>query len=62
MTDDSTRRDFFKGRLQKHDESIGNLMRARLLMEAVWQKRDVGGKAVDWRELLGERSLNLLLI
>ncbi|KAJ6512967.1 fungal-specific transcription factor domain-containing protein [Mycena sanguinolenta] len=62
MTDDSTWRDFFKSRLQGLDESLGNLMRTRLLMEAVWQKRDVSGMTVDWRETMRERGLNLLLL
>ncbi|CAK5269651.1 unnamed protein product [Mycena citricolor] len=62
MTDDSTWREFLKGRLQSLDESLGNLMRTRLLMEAVWQKRDVSGMAVDWRETMRERGLNLLLL
>ncbi|KAJ7592928.1 fungal-specific transcription factor domain-containing protein [Mycena floridula] len=62
MTDDSTQRDFLKGRLQSQDENIGNLMRTRLLMEAVWHKRDVSGRAIDWRETLGDRGLNLLLV
>ncbi|KAJ7261731.1 fungal-specific transcription factor domain-containing protein [Mycena haematopus] len=62
MTDDSNWRDFFKGRLQALDESLGNLMRTRLLMEAVWKKRDVSGSTVDWRETMRERGLNLLLV
>jgi len=62
MTDDSTWREFLKGRLQARDESLGNLMRTRLLMEAVWQKRDVSGQTVDWRETMRERGLNLLLV
>ncbi|KAJ7476037.1 fungal-specific transcription factor domain-containing protein [Mycena latifolia] len=62
MTDDSTWREFLKGRLQSLDESLGNLMRTRLLMEAVWQKRDVSGATVDWRETMRERGLNLLLV
>jgi hypothetical protein len=62
MTDDSTQRDLLKGRLQGQDESIGNLMRARLLLEAVWQKRDVQGGTVDWREMIQERALHLLLL
>ncbi|KAF9065091.1 fungal-specific transcription factor domain-containing protein [Rhodocollybia butyracea] len=62
MTDDSIHRDFLKGRLQTQDESIGNLMRARLLVEAVWQKRDVQGGTVDWRETMQDRALNLLLL
>jgi hypothetical protein len=62
MTDDSNWRDFLKGRLQALDESLGNLMRTRLLMEAVWQKRDISGLTVDWRETMRERGLNLLLV
>jgi hypothetical protein len=62
MTDDSKRREFLKCRLQSQDESIGNLMRTRLLMEAVWHKRDVSGRSSDWRETMGERGLNLLLV
>ncbi|KAJ7639849.1 fungal-specific transcription factor domain-containing protein [Mycena polygramma] len=62
MTDDSSRRDFLNGRLQGLDERLGNLMRAQLLMEAVWQKRDVSGTTVDWRETMHHRGLNLLLV
>jgi len=62
MTDDSSRRDFLKGRLQARDESFGNLMQTRAMMEAVWQRRDVHGGAIDWRESIRERSPNLLLV
>ncbi|KAF7312576.1 Zn(2)-C6 fungal-type domain-containing protein [Mycena indigotica] len=62
MTDDSNWREFLKARLQARDESLGNLMRTRLLMEAVWQKRDVSAMTVDWRETMRERGLNLLLV
>jgi hypothetical protein len=62
MTDDSSWRELFKGRLQALDESLGNLLRTRLLMEAVWQKRDVSGVTVDWRETMRDRGLNLLLV
>ncbi|KAJ6507912.1 fungal-specific transcription factor domain-containing protein [Mycena vitilis] len=62
MTDNSSWRDFLKCRLQGLDESLGNLMRTRLLMEAVWQKRDVSGTTVDWRETMRQRGLNLLLV
>jgi len=62
MTDDSTRRDFFKGRIRGLNESFGNLLQIRRLMEVVWQKRDLGGKEVDVRETLREQGLNLLLI
>ncbi|KAG6851141.1 hypothetical protein H0H93_001021 [Arthromyces matolae] len=62
LTDDSNRRDFFKSRLQHLDDSIGNLMQTRLVMEAVYQKRDVSGVAVDLRDTIRERGPNLLLI
>ncbi|KAK0204809.1 fungal-specific transcription factor domain-containing protein [Desarmillaria ectypa] len=62
MTDSSSHREFLKARLQSQDESIGNLLRARLVMEAVWQKRDTRGGPSEWRETLRERCPNLLLI
>ncbi|KAF5382023.1 hypothetical protein D9615_004431 [Tricholomella constricta] len=62
MSDVSAHRDFCKGRLQHLDGSIGNLMQTRLVMEAVWQKRDVKGGPVDFRDTIRERGLNLLLI
>jgi len=62
MTSDSTRRDFIKGRIRGLNESYGNLLQTRRLMEVMWQKRDVGGKEVDIREALREQGLNLLLI
>jgi hypothetical protein len=63
MTNDSTQRDFFKGRIRGLNENFGNLLQIRRLMEVVWQKRDLGGKEVDVRETLREQQgLNLLLI
>ncbi|KAH0585252.1 hypothetical protein H2248_008495 [Termitomyces sp. 'cryptogamus'] len=62
LTDDTDRRDFCKNRLQHLDDSIGNLMQTRLMMEAVWQQRDFSGIAVDFRETVRERNPNLLLI
>ncbi|CAA7266981.1 unnamed protein product [Cyclocybe aegerita] len=62
MSNDSTRRDFLKGRMRGLNDSYGNLLQTRRLMEAVWQKRDVGGKEVDVRETIREQGLQLLLI
>ncbi len=62
MTDNSLHRDFLKSRLQSQDESIGNLLGTRLVMEAVWQRRDTRGGPSEWRETLRERCPNLLLI
>ncbi|KXN88627.1 Transcriptional regulatory protein pro-1 [Leucoagaricus sp. SymC.cos] len=64
MTNDSAQRDFLRGRFQAQNESIGNLMQARVLMEILWQKRDVnvlpGG--VSLLETVQEKNLRLLLI
>ncbi|KAG6845479.1 hypothetical protein H0H87_008839 [Tephrocybe sp. NHM501043] len=62
LTDNSSRREFCKSRLQHLDDSIGNLMQTRLVMEAVWQKRDVNGVAIDIRETIRERGINVLLL
>ncbi|KAK0435034.1 fungal-specific transcription factor domain-containing protein [Armillaria borealis] len=63
MTSNSSHRDLLKSRLQSQDESIGNLLQTRLVMEAVWQKRgESGSSACEWREILRERCPNLLLI
>lgn len=62
MSDDPGRRELCKTRIQHLDGSIGNVVQTRLVMEAIWQKRDATGEAVDFREAARERSLNLLLI
>ncbi|TFK33218.1 fungal-specific transcription factor domain-containing protein [Crucibulum laeve] len=62
LTNDSNQRDFLKHRFQVLEESVGNLMQARRLMEEVWQKRDVSGNPVNFRDVIFERRLNLLLI
>jgi len=62
MTNDSTRRDFFKNRIRNMNESFGNLLQVRRLMEAIWQKRDICGSEADLRESIQEQGLKLLLI
>ncbi|KAF7424130.1 hypothetical protein PC9H_009433 [Pleurotus ostreatus] len=61
MTDSSPQREFIKGRLQAQDEGWGNIRQTRALMELVWRKRDVEGSA-DWRQMLWERPMPLLLV
>ncbi len=61
MTDNSPQREFIKGRLQAQDEGWGNVRQTRALMELVWRQRDVEGSA-DWRQMLWERPLSLLLV
>ncbi|KAF7328032.1 Zn(2)-C6 fungal-type domain-containing protein [Mycena kentingensis (nom. inval.)] len=62
MTDEPNLREFLKGRLLAHEESVGSLMQARLLMEAVWMKRTFHRSTVNWRETMKELGLNLLLV
>jgi len=62
MTNNSAHRDFCKGRLSLLDGGVGNLLQVRLAMEAIWQKRDVSGNAVDLRDIVRERGLHLLLV
>ncbi|PBK85461.1 hypothetical protein ARMGADRAFT_1017886 [Armillaria gallica] len=63
ITSNSSHRDLLKSRLQSQDESIGNLLQTRLVMEAVWQKRgESGSNACEWREILRKQCPNLLLI
>jgi len=62
LTDDPMNRSTLSGRLQGQDQSIGNLLQTRAVMETVWQKRDSHGGTVDWREILREQGRNLLLV
>jgi hypothetical protein len=62
MTNDSNKRDYLKGRLQGLNETYGNLLQTRLLMEALWQRRDVSGEPVDMREIMRDQQLTVLLL
>lgn len=62
MTNDSTRRDFFKNRIRNLNESFGNLLQIRRLIETIWQKRDIRGAEADLRESIQEQGSKLLLI
>lgn len=63
MTNDSTQRDFLR-RLLLQDGGIGNLMGSRVLMEILWQKRDVNvtPAGVLLPEIVQEKNLRLLLM
>ncbi|KAF6759886.1 fungal-specific transcription factor domain-containing protein [Ephemerocybe angulata] len=62
MTNDSNKRDYLKGRLQGLNETYGNLLQTRLLMEALWQRRDVSQESVDVREIMRDQQLMVLLL
>jgi len=62
LSSDPSQRDIYKMRLQALDESFGNPQQTQRLMEAVWQRRDVHGGVVDWRDMMREEGLNILLV
>ncbi|KAF5342131.1 hypothetical protein D9611_001430 [Ephemerocybe angulata] len=62
MTNDSNKRDYLKGRLQGLNETYGNLLQTRLLMEALWQRRDVSQESADVREIMRDQQLMVLLL
>lgn len=62
MADQTNQRELIKRRLSAQDETIGNIRNARLLMESVWHKRDSQGTVVDWRDVMQDLGLNLLLV
>ena len=63
MTNDPNSREFLRNRLAIHDTTVGNVGEARMLMEAVWERRDrFGDPAPDWVQVMREMNLNLLLV
>ncbi|KLO08799.1 hypothetical protein SCHPADRAFT_893612 [Schizopora paradoxa] len=62
VADDLTQREFFKQLLTTPDPSIGNMQTARALAEQVWRRRDATGGVVDWRFVMRDLGLELLLI
>lgn len=61
LTNNPAFREVMKGRFRYLDESIGNLMQVRLIMESVWQKRDSGGGDTSLQNMIREHGLDLLL-
>ena len=62
MTNDSRNRDFCKRRLSPFDGSIGNMTQVRLVIEAMWQKRDISGGPVELQTIVREQGMHLLLL
>lgn len=62
VADDPTQREFFKQLLTTPDPSIGNMRTVRALAEQVWQRRDTTGGVVDWRFVMRDLGLELLLV
>lgn len=62
LADDPLERTFFRNRLSVQDPNIGNVSSALKLMETVWERRAVQGGGVDWRILMNEMGVLLLLI
>ncbi|KAH7106314.1 fungal-specific transcription factor domain-containing protein [Auriculariales sp. MPI-PUGE-AT-0066] len=63
MTNDPMHREFLRGRLSMHDTTVGNVGECRMLMEAVWERRDKYGEpAPDWIQVMQDLNMNLLLV
>ncbi|KAF8589457.1 hypothetical protein K439DRAFT_1645074 [Ramaria rubella] len=66
MTDDAGHREFLSSCLVslagQEVEVLGNCTQAKKLMERVWEKRDGGDPAVDWRDVIHEMAADLLLV
>lgn len=70
LADNTEQRAFFKARLSAH-RAIGNCSQAVRLMETVWQKRDDASSLlakglkpprVQWKDVMDELGMNLLLV
>src|ERR1700761_5691939 len=62
LSDDPLERTFFRNRLSVQDPHIGNVAQALKLMEAVWERRAVQGGGIDWRVVMQELNVSVLLI
>ncbi|KZW02896.1 hypothetical protein EXIGLDRAFT_730989 [Exidia glandulosa HHB12029] len=62
MTDDLGHREFLRNRLLAQDPTVGNVAEARMVMEAVWQRRDKFNMNAHWLDVMKELGYNLLLV
>lgn len=62
LTDDPGQRKLFHTRLRAQQLANGNAAHAAAVMEELWQQRDSRGAAVDWRRIMVDRRMNLLLV
>lgn len=62
MTNDLEKREFLRNRLLGLDHTVGNVAEARVLMEAVWQRRDTTGVNPHWLSVMQELGFNILLV
>jgi hypothetical protein len=62
LADDPLERTFFRNRLSVQDPHIGNVSQALKLMEAVWERRSMHGGGIDWRVVMNDLGISLLLV
>lgn len=62
MTNEHAHREFLRNRLLAQDPTVGNVAEARMLMEAVWERRDKFNTNPHWLHVMQEMGFNLLLV
>ncbi|THH13140.1 hypothetical protein EW146_g7047 [Bondarzewia mesenterica] len=62
MTDAPAHRELIRNRLVRVGEDSTNVRQAAAVMVAAWQRRDASGAMIDWRDVMQEQGLSLLLI
>jgi len=62
MSNDVAQREYLRQRLLAHESAIGNVGTVLQLMEAVWERRDGSGCAVNWIDVMHEMGISLLLV
>lgn len=62
LTDDPGQRKMFRTRLLAQQLANGTVAQAAAVMDQLWQQRDTRGVAIDWRRIMVDRRMNLLLV
>ena len=62
MVDSPVHREAIRNRLAGIGEENANVHQIMGTMVEVWRRRDTSRRAIDWREVMQERGLTLLLI
>lgn len=62
LTDDPLQRSYLADRLHAQRAPVGNTEEVLKLMKAVWSRRDETREVVDWRGVMGDLGMELLLV
>lgn len=62
MADAPAHRELIRSRLLQVGKDNANVRQIAAVVLAVWQRRDAGARMVDWRDVMLEQGLRLLLV